>query len=234
MASIFKRGRDKHKKRAPWHFEYTDHLGKRRTEKGVTNKSKTEQLAAKRESDARERSTGLIDADKEKLRSIGMATTRSQLDEFQKRLEAKDVAPKHIKLMTGRVTKVLEGCQFKTVGDLNRDRAENSLFELRQQTGFGNRTFNHYVQAIEQLARREEEIDHQPFPRNGKTSERCRCPKEANSLVAERAREIGPVSSGQYKNGPMLQRSHTGRDLHHELHDSIAAKRNYESGSQQF
>ena len=59
MASIFKRS--KRKKNEPYWVQYTDHLGKRKTAKGFTDKGLTEQLAGKLESEARLRKTGMID-----------------------------------------------------------------------------------------------------------------------------------------------------------------------------
>lgn len=48
MASVYKKARDKGKKGKCWYFDYTDHEGLRRTEKGFTDKALTVQLAAKR------------------------------------------------------------------------------------------------------------------------------------------------------------------------------------------
>lgn len=61
MASIFKKGRDKGKKRAPDYIAYFDHNGKRRTVKGSTDKGQTEQIAAKLENDALLLRRGIID-----------------------------------------------------------------------------------------------------------------------------------------------------------------------------
>ena len=45
MASIFKRGRDRGKRRAFWHISYDNENGIRRTKKGFTDKRATEELA---------------------------------------------------------------------------------------------------------------------------------------------------------------------------------------------
>ena len=65
MASIFKRSK---RKNEPYWIQYTNHLGKRKTAKGFTDKGLTEQLAGKLETEARLRKTGLIDAELEELR----------------------------------------------------------------------------------------------------------------------------------------------------------------------
>ena len=67
MASIYKKGRDKKKKHAPWYVDYFDQAGKRQTVKGFTDKSKTEQLAAKLEYEAQLRRTGMIDPEQEEI-----------------------------------------------------------------------------------------------------------------------------------------------------------------------
>ena len=64
MASIYKRRKGKHE---PYSIQYLDHRGKRKTVKGFTDKGLTEELACKLEGEARMRSTGLIDAEQERL-----------------------------------------------------------------------------------------------------------------------------------------------------------------------
>ncbi len=67
MASIFKRGRDKEKKRACWYISYSDENGKRRSRKGFTDKGLTEQLAAQIEKDVWMRRNGMVDPRAEDL-----------------------------------------------------------------------------------------------------------------------------------------------------------------------
>jgi hypothetical protein len=67
MASIYKKGRDKSKKRATYWIDYVEHdpetgVDYRTTAKGFTDKGKTEQLAAKLEYEAHQRRTGLDQA----------------------------------------------------------------------------------------------------------------------------------------------------------------------------
>jgi integrase/recombinase XerD len=60
MASIFKRPADRKKRNIPYWIQYTDHEGKRRTEKGFSDRGLTEQLAAKLENEAMLRRRGLL------------------------------------------------------------------------------------------------------------------------------------------------------------------------------
>ena len=64
MASIYKRNK---RKNEPYTIQYADHLGRRRTIQGFTDKGLTEQLAAKLETEARLRATGMIDVDQERF-----------------------------------------------------------------------------------------------------------------------------------------------------------------------
>ena len=65
MASIFKRGKNKNNRKAPWLIQYTDHNGKRPCVTGFPDKALTEQLAAKLEGEVRLRRKGLIDPKEE-------------------------------------------------------------------------------------------------------------------------------------------------------------------------
>ena len=80
MASIFKR--DKKKGSAYW-FQWLDHEGKRRTEKGFTDRGLTEQAAAKKEEEARLRRLGLIDPEQERFAEQKRTPLREHLDAFE-------------------------------------------------------------------------------------------------------------------------------------------------------
>ena len=66
MASVYKRGKDKRKKRACWYFQFKDEYGKYRTRKGFSDKTLTTQLANKLEVEAKQRAMGLIDPELER------------------------------------------------------------------------------------------------------------------------------------------------------------------------
>ena len=132
---------------------YTDHLGKRRTVKGYTEKALTEQLAARLENEARLRKTGMIDPRQEELATLRQSAIESHLDDFEKSLKRRNNTAKHIKLTMGRIRRIIDGCGFKNLGDISADEVEGFLDETRESDGFGHRTHNHYVQAIEQFSK---------------------------------------------------------------------------------
>jgi len=149
MSSIFKLGRDKGKRNAHWHFEYLDENGKKRMKKGFTDKGLTQQLAAKMEMGSRQRRLGLIDGEQEERTERRKSDIREYLQEYHTSLEAKENTKKHVKLIMGRIKRVVKGCGFATLGDLDATAVENYLTKLRKEKGFGHRTYNHYLQAID-------------------------------------------------------------------------------------
>jgi len=147
MASVFKRGRDQGKRRTPWYFAFTDHAGKRRVRKGFTDKVLTEQLAAKAENESMLRSRGLIDPQSERLAEERGLPIEKHLKAFEQSL-AKTTG-KHVKLTISRVRRLIQGCKFATLADLNGEAVEIFLNELSEKEDLGHRTYNHYLQAID-------------------------------------------------------------------------------------
>lgn len=151
MASIYKLGRDKKKKHAPWYIGYRDHTGKRKVVKGFTDKSKTEQLAAKLENEAHLRRTGMIDTRLEEMVKRKQSEIEPYLKDFERSLSLGNNTAKHVGLTMGRVRRVIDGCKFKTLGDISVDAVESYLHDLRREVNLSHRTHNHYVQAFEQF-----------------------------------------------------------------------------------
>ncbi len=148
MASIFKRGK---RRNEPYLIQYVDHLGKRRTVKGFTDKGLTEQLAAKLESEARLRQTGMIDPEQERLAEQMRSAIETHLAAFQASLA--DNTPKHVKLTMTRVRRIAVGCDFLKLADITAETVHGYLRELRAEDGIGNRTNNHYIQAFDSFCK---------------------------------------------------------------------------------
>jgi integrase len=146
MASIFKRGRDKNKRRPHWYVSYSDHNGRRRTKKGFTDKALTEQMAAKLENEAMLRERGLIDPEDERIATQKATLLSVHLAAFEKSLAPN--SPKYVKLIMSRVRRVISECKFEIAGDINPDIVSERMADLHQSEKFGHRTYNHYVQAL--------------------------------------------------------------------------------------
>ena len=147
MASIYKKKRDKGKKNAAWYVNYTDHLGKRRTVKGFTDRRATEQMAAKMEHDVMLRKRGLLDPDKERDQQVRTSNLEKHLQAYERSLSAN--TPKHVKLTMARIRCVVDGCKFGSIADLEADAVASFLRDFCKQKSLGRRTYNHYVQAID-------------------------------------------------------------------------------------
>lgn len=153
VATIYKRARDKGKRHVAYWIQYFDHLGRRRTKKGFTDKTLTEQLAAKLEHEVMLRKRGMIDPEQEALMEEKTSPIKDHLDAFEKSLNRKSNTKKHVRLTINRIKRVMEGCGIKALTELTSEAVENFLGELREQEGFGPRTYNHYVQAIDSFCR---------------------------------------------------------------------------------
>ncbi len=147
MASVFKRGRDKGKRRSFWYFSFDDYTGKRRTLKGFTDKGATEDLAAKMEREAMLRRKGLIDPEDERRAKAQRRPIEEHLKEFERSLESN--TPKHVKLTMTRIRRIINAADITMSAHINVDKVAACLRELKRKEKFGHRTYNHYVQAID-------------------------------------------------------------------------------------
>jgi integrase len=147
MATIFKRGRDKGRKNKPYVIQYTDHEGKRQFAKGFTDKALTEQLAAKLENEVLLRKRGMIDPAQERLLAVKQSPIEEHLQAFDRSLANNTV--KHRRLTMTRVRRVIQGCEFKTLSDMDGEKVVDWLNEFRDEEDIGARTYNHYLQAAD-------------------------------------------------------------------------------------
>jgi len=144
MASIFKRRKGKNE---PYWIQYRNYLGKRKTAKGFTDKGLTEQLAGKLESEARLRTTGLIDPEQERFAEVKQTAIKAHLAAFAESLT--DNSPKHCVVTMARVNRIVTGCDFKTLADIQSESAQAFLRSLRKTEDISPRTYNHYIQAMD-------------------------------------------------------------------------------------
>jgi site-specific recombinase XerC len=153
VASIYKRGRDDGNKLAPYWITYIDAGGKKKTRRGFTDKGLTEQLAKQLENEARKHRSGLVDPLEEELASQRRRPIKEQIEEFETHLATKSSTSKHVKLTMTRIRRLVDAAKITTIADINKARIEKALREIRKADDLGNRTFNHYVQAIDSFAR---------------------------------------------------------------------------------
>jgi integrase len=144
MASIFKRRKGKNE---PYTIQYLDHLGQRRTKKGFTDKGLSEQLAAKLESDARLRRTGMVDPEQERYAAVKDSPIEGHLETFKGSLAERSSI--YIRMTMSRVRRILKECQFEKLSDIVAERVQDYLRSLRSTENLGARTYNHYLQAFD-------------------------------------------------------------------------------------
>lgn len=144
MATLFKR--NKKDRNEPYKIQYVDHLGKRCTVKGFTDKGLTEQLAARLEDEARMRQTGLIDPEMEQFNASKALPLEEHVQAFAKTLA--DNTEDYVDLLLSRIRRTIKEGKFETFADFTLDRVQACLWTMRKREDLGNRTYNHYVQAL--------------------------------------------------------------------------------------
>lgn len=146
MASIYKRKQDRGKKRQPWYIGITDENGKRRTLKGFADKAKSEQFAAKIEHEMDLRRRGLIDPELDRAAERRKVPIEQHAKAYERSLA--NNSPRYIKLVIGRVLRIIAGCGFETMADVSEEAINDFLQKLAKEEGIGHRTNNHYRQAF--------------------------------------------------------------------------------------
>jgi site-specific recombinase XerD len=204
VASIRKLSRDKGKKNRPYYIRYFDADGKRVTAKGFADKALTEQLAAKLENEVMLRKRGMIDPAQERLLSIRQSPISGHLDAFDRSMA--NNTPKHRKLTMTRVWRVVEGCGFRTLAEMDGEKVVDWLNAIRETEDLGARTFNHYMQAADAFGKwlaATKRLPSNPLVGmerlNSETDvrhkRRALCPEEVSRLV-DSARQSGEVIQG--------------------------------------
>src|SRR5262249_6894251 len=135
----YKRKCDRHRKNAPYFVAFNDHEGKRRTRKGFTDRGLSEQLGARLEHEVMLRRRGLIDPVQEKLASQKKLPVEGHLAAFEKGLA--HATPKHVKLTMTRVRRIVGGCGFASIGDIDGEAVQAYLVGLRAEEDLGARTY---------------------------------------------------------------------------------------------
>jgi integrase len=176
MASVFKRQTDRNKKGSNWLFKYKNAEGRWVVEVGCTDKTKTEQLARKRESDALLDREGVRDPREVRRVAQARRPLKEHLDEFHAAIMARNGsekrnASKHADSTKGYVEWILEETGATRIDDLTPSTVQAAIAKLRkegrarrgsktekasgseQERGASARTCNAYITAIKSLSR---------------------------------------------------------------------------------
>jgi len=168
-------GRDgKTKQSRKWYVEFKDHLDTARRIPGFTDKGLTVELGRKLEKLVSLRVLGdtpgpeitrwleSLPADlRRKLADISLLDSRSvasgkplneHLNDFKANLRNAGRSEEYCNTVTARATRIIERCGFQVIGGMSASRVQACLADLKNE-GLGQRTVNHYLQAIKQFTR---------------------------------------------------------------------------------
>ncbi len=148
MATVYKRKVDQANRRACWYIGYTDHLGRRRTAKGFSDKQATDKLAADLEDEARQIRAGV----KQVPISVSKEAFADTLQAFREHLVNRDVGAKQVAEVSARVNRIAVACTWSTVSLITAADVESRLGLLRAE-GMSKQTSNHYLRALKQFTR---------------------------------------------------------------------------------
>lgn len=149
MASVFKRSRDKGRRRSSWYISYDDEYGKRKTKKGFTDKRATEDLALELEQDVKRRKEGLVDPREKKRQEAGAAPIEYHVAAFKKSISKN--SPKHVSITLSRLQRMIAEAEIQTLGEIDIESLEAVLTDMLDADEIGHRTYNHYAQAMHQF-----------------------------------------------------------------------------------
>lgn len=204
MSSVFKRARDRKRPGSSWYIAYADENGVRRTTKGCSDKTATQALARKLESEAELRRRGVIDPRTDAYATHEAGPLADHLANFRKALEAKGGTRKHAMVTAHRAERVLNLAHARRISDLSLSKALDALAALRDE-GLSQETINHHVRAVKAFSRwlhrdgraREHALAHLATSNpeaDRRRKRRALTSEEAARLV--QAAERGPVVKG--------------------------------------
>ena len=152
MASIFKRARDRQRKGSSWYIAYTDENGVRRKVKGCPDKTATEAMARKLESEAELRRRGVIDPKASPTRPRGPAVLADHLADFHAYLIGKGSTRQHANLSRNRVARLIDLAGAAGFPTWPRPEIQAALKTVRDE-GAVLRSVHHYMRAVKGFSR---------------------------------------------------------------------------------
>lgn len=129
-----------------WSIRYRNAQGKRQEEHGFL----TEEEGWFRLKEAKKEVEGERLGIRDPRQKNHRKPLTEHLDDFRKALEDEGVSAEQVKLVTGRIRRILEGCKFVFPPDLCPLALRSYLARLRKD-GLSEQTAMHYIRAIKQL-----------------------------------------------------------------------------------
>ncbi len=177
-------------------ISYHDHLGKRRTAAGTSDKDATREIANKLEGDVRLRQRGVIDARAEAIADQSTRPIGQHLADFRMMLAAGDRDEKYIHQTTKNITDIADDCGFVTANDINPDGVNRYAVGLRDR-GLSLRTVQSYLIAMSTFTRwlvRTGKLPADPLVSVSKPNPRTDRRKERRMLLPDEYQWLHPVT----------------------------------------
>ncbi len=129
-----------------WSIRYRNAQGKRQEEHGFLTEEEGWYRLKEAKKEVEDERLGIRDPrQKNHLKPL-----TEHLEDFKKAIEDEGVSAEQVKLVTGRVRRILEGCKFNFPPDLCPLALRSYLARLRKD-GLSEQTAMHYIRAIKQL-----------------------------------------------------------------------------------
>jgi len=139
--------RKKRVKSKVWRGEYRDADRILRTESLCSNKEAARQLLAELERKAQHERAGLTSPFEKHHKQL----LSDHLQDFVATLGNGDPS-EYVQSIESRCRRIIDGCGFRNIGDISASQVQQCLAGLKRG-GLGQRTVNHYLQAIKQFSR---------------------------------------------------------------------------------
>jgi len=131
-----------------WYVRYKDEHGEWQRKKAYTDKTASETLMVETQKQVDRKLSGHADPFEEHHKR----PLAEHLADFKASLEAKNIAPKHCRDVASRVQKIIDGCKFQRIGDIQASRVQTFLHDLRVE-GRSLQTLNHHLGSIKHFTR---------------------------------------------------------------------------------
>lgn len=129
-----------------WSIRYRNAAGKRQEEHGFLSEQEAWFRLKEAKKEVEDERLGIRDPRQKNYRK----PLTEHLADFKKALEDEGVSTEQVKLVTGRVRRILDGCKFHFPTDLCPLALRSYLARLRRD-GLSEQTAMHYIRAIKQL-----------------------------------------------------------------------------------
>ena len=179
MASVYKKKRDRARRNASWFIAYTDEKGVRRTVKGCPDKTATDGIARKLETEAEERRRGVIDPKIDIYRAHEAMPLADHLEAWRVYLLGKGNSDRHANEGHARVVNLMTLAKAARLSDLTLTSIQAALATLKDKNR-SLRTIHHHASLAKSFAKwawhdgrsREDLLAHLQLPDNPESDRR--------------------------------------------------------------